>query len=91
MSANPSEPDLPAAAVAALRQGNKIEAIKIVRVEFGLGLKEAKDAVEAHERAHPAAPDRSAMTRGDPNASRAWWLTAIAVMVLVACYVYFKR
>lgn len=33
-----------------VRQGNKIEAIKIYRASTGLGLKEAKDAVEALER-----------------------------------------
>lgn len=35
------------AAQTALAKGNKIEAIKIVRGETGLGLKEAKDLVEA--------------------------------------------
>jgi ribosomal protein L7/L12 len=33
-----------------LRRGNKIEAIKLYREQTGLGLKEAKDAVEAIER-----------------------------------------
>ncbi len=33
-----------------LRQGNKIEAIKLYRAMTGLGLKEAKDAVDAMER-----------------------------------------
>lgn len=33
-----------------LRQGQKIEAIKLYRERTGLGLKEAKDAVEAIER-----------------------------------------
>jgi len=32
---------------AALRAGNKIEAIKLYRLAAGVGLKEAKDAVEA--------------------------------------------
>lgn len=32
-----------------LRQGRKIEAIKVVREETGLGLKEAKDLVESWE------------------------------------------
>jgi ribosomal protein L7/L12 len=35
---------------AQLRKGNKIEAIKIYREATGLGLKEAKEAVEALER-----------------------------------------
>jgi ribosomal protein L7/L12 len=32
-----------------LRQGNKIEAIKVYRQATGLGLKEAKDAIDALE------------------------------------------
>ncbi len=39
---------LPEAAIAALRAGNKIDAITIVREATGLGLKEAKDAVEQY-------------------------------------------
>lgn len=37
-----TEMQLPLAAIAALQQGNKIEAIKIIRQERGIGLKEAK-------------------------------------------------
>ncbi len=54
----PDAPKLPDAALLALRQGNKIEAIKIVREATGLGLKEAKDAVEA-------AVDRDPMLRAE--------------------------
>jgi hypothetical protein len=43
----PSLVDVPAAAAEHLRKGRKIEAIKAVRQATGLGLKEAKDAVEA--------------------------------------------
>jgi len=45
---------LPPAAVAALSNGNKIEAIKIVRQEWGTDLKDAKDAVDAYVRTQPA-------------------------------------
>lgn len=38
---------IPAEAIEALERGNKIEAIKIVREAEGIGLKEAKGAVEA--------------------------------------------
>ena len=40
-------PDLPREAIAALEHGNKIEAIKFVRMAQGVGLKEAKGIVEA--------------------------------------------
>lgn len=43
----------PAAAEAALLKCNKIEAIKIVRVEQGVDLKEAKDIVEHYVATHP--------------------------------------
>ncbi len=39
---------LPAEAVAAAHRGNLIEAIKLTRAKTGVGLKEAKDAVDAH-------------------------------------------
>ena len=45
--------ELPAAAIAALTQGHKIEAIKILRQEWGLGLKEGKAAVDAYVEARP--------------------------------------
>ena len=44
---------LPADALAALHEGRKIDAIKILREQRGLGLKEAKDEVDAYLRDHP--------------------------------------
>ena len=41
-----SIPSIPASVQAALDRGNKIEAIRLLREATGLGLKEAKDAVE---------------------------------------------
>ena len=46
-------PPFSAAAIAALRQRNKIEAIKITREEQNIGLQEAKDAVEEYARGDP--------------------------------------
>lgn len=48
MADSQSSPDLPEAAIEALNAGDKIEAIRIVREATGLGLKEAKDAVERY-------------------------------------------
>jgi len=48
-------PDLPDTVVSAIRANRKIEAIKILRDERGLGLKEAKHEVEAYMRANPSA------------------------------------
>jgi ribosomal protein L7/L12 len=53
---------LPDDVLDALRDGNRIEAIKRLREATGLGLKEAKDLVEAHaagvagQRSSPSAP-----------------------------------
>ncbi|MEZ5501010.1 MAG: ribosomal protein L7/L12 [Steroidobacteraceae bacterium] len=41
--------DLPSEVIDALRKGRKIEAIKLLRERHGVGLKEAKDMVEAGE------------------------------------------
>jgi ribosomal protein L7/L12 len=57
-------PDVVDEAVRILREGNKIAAIKHVRERTGLGLKEAKDVVEAAERGErqriPATPAAAA-------------------------------
>jgi len=48
-----ASPSFPRAALDALNAGNKIEAIKILREATGLGLKEAKDAVERQMAGEP--------------------------------------
>lgn len=53
----PADPiHLPEAAIAALQQGRKLEAIKVVRTVHRLGLKEAKERVEAYAAQHPELP-----------------------------------
>jgi ribosomal protein L7/L12 len=44
----PTRPALPDAAIAALRDGHVIDAIKLVREQTGLGLAEAKAAIDAY-------------------------------------------
>ena len=65
---------LPPDVVDALRQGNKIEAIKRLRAAMGVGLAEAKAAVDAAEghtafasHAHPSAPVVGARTTLSPG------------------------
>ena len=54
MTNEPTPPSgLSPAAIAALWKGQMIEAIKVVRQEQNLGLKEAKDAVEAYLTTQP--------------------------------------
>ncbi len=44
-----SDQDLPPQVLDALQRGQKIEAIKLLRELKGVGLKEAKDAVDRHK------------------------------------------
>ena len=59
----PQAIEVPEAAKQALRRGNKIEAIKIVREQWGIGLAEAKEAVEQAERGADPRPQGAAASR----------------------------
>lgn len=75
---------MPAQALAALQQGNKIEAIKIVRVEHRIGLKEAKEYVERHVESDPAlqaAMRANSMQIGPGQLFR--FLAIVALVVIV--------
>ncbi len=76
-------PELSNAAISALRQGNKIEAIKIVRMEQNIGLKEAKDAVEDYVRSHPALEASLATAQAGTKRSALVWLAVLVVLVLL--------
>jgi len=81
--------DLPANVVAALVGGNKIQAIKLLREQTGLGLKEAMDVVESSGIA--AAPKAMAeRSPGEAPRSRTGWLVAGAVVAGAVGY-YFVR
>ena len=77
-----------------LAKGKKIDAVKIYREEYGIGLKEAKDAVDRIEASMPrdsarGLPYESAIGR-DPFedegvANRQRVILAAAVMALVLC------
>jgi ribosomal protein L7/L12 len=81
----------PVAAVASLQAGNKIEAIKIVREAQGIGLKEAKDAVEEYLSRHPdlAAIAAAAGTEAKQAALR--WLSVVVAIVVVAWYFLLRK
>ena len=67
--------DLPPDVMQALRAGHKIEAIKRLREARGMGLKEAKDAVEAVKL--PQTPD------GGGTVERGGGATGLGVIALV--------
>lgn len=79
---------LPVAAIAALNKGNKIEAIKIVRRERGVDLKQAKDAVDEYLRSQPALQASLAAKQAEARDSALRWL-AIVIAIAVFAYFYF--
>lgn len=81
---------LPPGVVEALQQGQKIEAIRLMREQAGLGLKEAKEAVEAYERTRaPTLSDLSPGQVGDTG-SGIWWVVVL-VLVCVAGFLIIRR
>ena len=76
---------LPPDAAQALARGDKIGAIKLVRAETGLGLKEAKDWVEARA---PSAPLPRGLSPGEMPRHDAL-LTWALVLLAVAAVAYF--
>lgn len=83
---NDTQP-LPVAAIAALHKGNKIEAIKIVRSERNIQLKEAKGAVEGYLRSQPALQASLAAKQVEALRSALRWLF---IVVALAAMVYFS-
>jgi ribosomal protein L7/L12 len=82
--------EFPPAAVTALSRGQMIEAIKIVRQQWSVDLKQAKDAVDAYVRAHPtvAATNDANVTvhRGGIP-----WLIVVLVLGLALAYFFWRR
>lgn len=79
--------DLPKAAVDALWQGNVIEAIKVVRLEHNVGLKEAKKQVDAYIGSQPALKKKLDQVLATAKKRMVRWL--IGVLVLAAGIAYF--
>lgn len=79
--------DFPKAAIEALRQGNVIEAIKVVRQERSIGLKEAKEAVETYIASEPALKKKMDQVLATAKQKFIQWL--IGFLVLAAGVAYF--
>lgn len=80
------EPALPPDVMAALQRGNKIEAIKLLRKHTGLGLKEAKDQIDAIEMAPTISAPLSAPGEVPASSGRGWlW----ALLVIAGAIVYY--
>ncbi len=74
---------LPPAALQALQQGRMIEAIKIVRTEHNLGLKQAKELVEQYMQQHPELlrQSRVAQTQQQGSVQRVMWVLGLLFLV----------
>jgi len=83
-SDNNSGLQLPAAAITALQMGNMIEAIRIVRRETGLGLKDAKDLVDAYVARHPEVQE---LLRSKSKGGALGWI--VMLLLAIAAVVYF--
>jgi type VI protein secretion system component VasF len=88
MASMDQKPTLPLEAVSALHGGNKIEAIKIVREQQGVDLKEAKQRVEQFLRAEPSVQASFAEMRARSGQSTLWWMAAIMGVIAVLVYLW---
>lgn len=80
---------MPDEVLAALQEGNVIEAIKRLRAARGLGLKEAKDAVDAHLALHPPMARQGAIISRD-DGRRGWVWAAVAALAAAGAWFFFK-
>lgn len=86
----PADPNLFPEVTRALAAGNKIEAIRLYRERTGVGLKEAKDAVEALEKG--ASIRRSPLAPGEVPRSRGRGLLWLVIALgAAALYLLFGR
>lgn len=79
-------PALPQTAIAALEKGNTIEAIKIVRLERGLGLKESKDQVDAYLKSRPDLQRRLETAQAEARQGFVRWLVIFLALAAAAAY-----
>jgi ribosomal protein L7/L12 len=75
--------DFPAETVTALWQGNKIEAIKILRQALHIDLKGAKDKVDQYVSNEPALQQKLATAQTESLRGLVRWLLAIALALIV--------
>ena len=85
-----TDEQLPSAVIRAIEQGRKIEAIKILREETGLGLANAKVLVDRAYRTHgPQKPVPGAISEESGAAKLA--KSVFLVMILVGFYYFFFK
>lgn len=80
--------DFPKEAIAALERGSKIEAIKCIRIAYGVGLKEAKDIVEQFIDKSPNLKNRMVSANVESAKGGLRWLFLIAAIGVLAYYFF---
>ena len=90
MKNKPFNTVLSAEVISALHRGNKIEAIKLLREEQGIGLKEAKDAVDAYVRTQPDLAAIFAAAQSRTSRSVLLWLL-ILIGGAILFYIFSSR
>jgi ribosomal protein L7/L12 len=65
--------------MAALWQGRRMEAIKLVRLEQNIGLHEAKDVIDTYLQSQPALKNRIDETQADAREGLLRWLIFLLI------------
>jgi len=77
---------IPPSAVSALWRGNVIEAVKLVRLEQQIGLKDAKDLVDAYVRSQPVLRKKMEQAHADTREGLLRWLVFLLAGGAVLTY-----
>lgn len=81
--------EIPLGAVASLHQGDFVEAIKQTRAATGLGLKEAREAVEGYLARHPTIEEQFRLAGGRTATSMGRRIAVVAVMAMALGLLWF--
>ncbi|MDO3665446.1 MULTISPECIES: 50S ribosomal protein L7/L12 [Acinetobacter] len=80
-------PTIPAEALAMLRAGQLIDAIKITREKTGLGLKESKDLIDQYLQDHPQ--EQAQIQEQLVQRSRGGIKVVILILLILAAVIWF--
>lgn len=84
MSSDPNDRDLPTEALLALNEGRLLDAIRLYREAHGLGLKEAKDAIDRYLALHPALGEQIRSRQQQQRRRVLAWLAALGAGIALA-------
>jgi hypothetical protein len=85
-----SNQPLPQAAIAALHTGRMIEAIKILRQEQGLGLKDAKERVDQYVAKDPLLREQFGASQSGAQRGCVMFLAGLIVFVSIGLFIFFS-